>query len=215
MCNCLYFLGNSNTLTIIDQTINASYNTTDHIKQNVMDENKKYQKQRNKNSFSNKITKLLMLSVSGQSVHTLSYNCHNDNDQSIAIHRLSRWLEWRQTAFTSSIYHMMGLKTSQSCGKFGGTRIHSHSSRINNNLDLLLDFKSYVSAVGEHDTVKNNKVTIEKNSRQPNNRTKPIDNNETDDKKTKSIQFEKDVHDLCIEQLVRNSKQQRRIGKIE
>lgn len=179
-----------------------------------MADNKKYQKQRNKNTFNNKITKLLMLTVTGQSVHTLSYNFHNDNDQSIAIHRLSRWLEWRQTAFVSYIYQMMGLKTTQSHGQLGGTRTHIHSSRINNNLDLLLDYKSYVSALGEHDSVKHNKVTIEKNSRLPNNRTKQIDNNDIDDKKTKSIQFDKDIHDNYIEQLVRNSKQQRRIGEI-
>lgn len=216
MYKYLYFLGNTITSTINDQALTSSNNTIDHVKLNAMTE--KFQKQQNKNTnnFNNNITKLSMLAVSGQSVHTLSYNCHNDNDQSIAIHRLSRWLEMRRTAFTTSIYHMLGLQMPKlrKKGQPNSTRDPSHSSKTNMNLDLLLDYKSYVSAVGEHDPVKHNKVTIEKNSKIPNNRTKPIDNNDTDDKKTKSTQFKKDVHDSFIERLVRNGKQQRRIGEI-
>lgn len=184
-------------------------NSFDSMKQNAVTSIKN--KHQNMNTAVNKINKLLLLTVSGQSVHTLSYNCHNnDDDQSIAIHRLSRWLEWRRTAFTSYIYHMMGLKNSLISSQFGSTKINTHTSRIKNNLDLLLDYKSYSTAVEEQESFE--RVTFEKHSRLS-KRTKPREN-DSEDKKNKSLQYNKDVHDFYIEQLVRNSKQQRRLGKI-
>lgn len=187
-------------------------NSFDSIKQNAVTSINKYQKHQNMNTAGNKINKLLLLTVSGQSVHTLSYNCHNnDDDQSVAIHRLSRWLEWRHTAFTAYIYHMMGLKNSLISSQFGSTKINTHTSRIKNNLDLLLDYKSYSTAVEEQESFE--RVTFEKHSRFS-KRTKPRET-DLDDKKSKSLQYHKDVHDFYIEQLVRNSKQQRRLGEID
>lgn len=191
--------------------MSLSSNSFDSVKQNAVTSAKKYQKHQNVNTVSNKINKFVMLTITGQSVHTLSYNCHNnDDDQSIAIHRLSRWLEWRRTAFTAYIYHMMGLKNSLISSQFGSTKSNTQTSRIKNNLDLLLDYKSYSSAVEEQESFE--RVTFEKHSKFS-KRTK-LRENDTDDKKNKSFQYNKDVHDFYIEQLVRNSKQQRRLGKI-
>lgn len=185
-------------------------NSFDSTKQNVVTSTKKYKNQ-NMNTASNKINKLLLLTVSGQSVHSLSYNCHNnDDDQSIAVHRLTRWLEWRRTAFTAYIYQMIGLTNSLISSQFGSTKMNTHTSRIKNNLDLLLDYKSYSTAVEELESFE--KVTFEKHSKFS-KRTKPREN-DSDDKKNKSLQYNKDVHDFYIEQLVRNSKQQRRLGEI-
>lgn len=163
------------------------------------------QKLQTKNTFINKSNKLLLLCVSGQSVHTLSYNFRKNDDQPKAIYRLSRWMEWRYNALTSSVYNMMGLKNSQINSILN---TDNNNKKISNNLDLLLDYKSYVTAVNEYELY--DKVSIEKISRLS-SRTKSID--DTDDKKYKLLQYEKDDQDLFIEQLVRNSKQQRRIGK--
>lgn len=100
---------------------------------------------------------------------------------------------------------MVGLKSSQINSLLN---TDNYNEKINNNLDLLLNYKSYVAAANEHKLY--DKVVIEKSSRLS-SRTKSID--DTDDKKYKSLHYEKDDHDLFIEQLVRNSKQQRRIGE--
>jgi len=186
--------------------------TDENVIQSTVSDSKKYQKPQNINIFE-KITKLFLLAVSGQSVHALSYNCHRNKNggQPIAIQHLSRWLEWRNIAFTSSIYHMIGRRNSKIYGQFGSTQIKSHSSRINNNLELLLDYKNYVSIVGEYEPYE--KIFIEKNFR-INNRgsTKPLDN-DAEEKKNKPLNYRKDVQDLYIERLVRNSKQRRRTGR--
>lgn len=184
--------------------------TDENVIQNTVSDSKKYQKPQ-KISTCEKISKLFLLAVSGQSVHALSYNCHKKEDQPIAIQHLSSWLEWRSIAFTSSIYHMIGLRNSKIYGQFGSTQIKSHSSRINNNLELLLDYKNYVSIVGEYESYE--KIFLEKNFR-INNRgsTKPLDN-DTEDKKSKPLNYTKDIQDSYIERLVRNSKQRRRTGR--
>lgn len=180
-------------------------NSNDSVKECSENNNKDYKKKHTKNIFSNKSSKLLLLCISGQSVHTLSYNFRKNDDQPVAIHRLSQWLEWRRNTFTLSIYDMMGLKNSQINDIFNNTG--NKITGLSNNLDLLLDYKGYVTTVSEHELY--DKVAIEKSSRL-NTRTKSID--DPDDKKYKSMQYEKDEQDLFIEQLVRNSKQQRRIG---
>jgi len=185
--------------------------TDENVKQNTVSDCKKLQNPQKINTCDDKITKLFLLAVSGQSVHALSYNCHKNEDQPIAIKRLSRWLEWRSIAFTSSIYHMIGLRNPKIYGRFGSTQIKSLSSRINNNLDLLLDYKNYVAIVEEHES--HEKIFVEKNFRINNRSIKPLDN-DTEDKKNKPLNYKKDVRDLCIERLVRNSKQQRRTGEI-
>lgn len=187
-----------------------SNNSNDSVKQNTMDVSKRYQNQKPVNTY-NKINKLLFLAVSGRSVNTLSYNCNIKNDQLFAINCLSRWLEWRQSVVTSSIYSMLGLKCKQIYGQLSGTEINNHSSRINNNKDLLVDYKSYTTAIGEDESYgKNN---IGRRSRLNSNQTKTIYNN-IDDKRKKSIPQKKDIHDSFIEKLVRNNKQQRQMGKI-
>lgn len=202
----LYFIGDSTTIKN-DQSFNlVTLNTsTNNIKQNIVTDGKKYQKQQIMDT--NKVTKLLLLAVSGESVHTLSYNCHNNTDQHIAINRLCRWLEWRSKIITSSSYNMMGLKNSQVYGQFVNAEFNGYSLKINNQ-DLLLDYKSYVTTDGEYES--GNKITIGKISRSTSH-TKSIDN-DTDDKKNKSLQFNKDSHDLFIERLVKTTKQQRRTG---
>jgi len=106
---------------------------------------------------------------------------------------------------------MIGLRNSKIYSQFGSTQIKNHSSRINNNLELLLDYKNYVSIVGEYESYE--KIFIEKNFR-INNRgsTKPIDN-DTEEKKNKPLNYKKDIQDSYIERLVRNSKQRRRTGR--
>jgi len=207
----LYFTVNNSieTLTTDDQSLTLINDTDENITQNTVSDSKKHQKPQ-KNSTCEKVTKLFLLAVSGQSVHALSYNCHKNEDQPIAIQRLSRWLAWRSIAFTSSIYYMIGLRNSKLYGQFGNSHI-SQSSRTNNNLELLLDFKNYVAMVGEH--VSYEKIFNEKNV-WLNNRgsTKPLDN-ETEDKKNKPLNYTKDVQDSFIERLVRNSKQRRRTGR--
>lgn len=182
----------------------------DSVKQSTVTDIKTNQKQPTSNSYDTKVNKLLLLAISDQSVHTLSYNCHKNDDQQISIRHLSRWLEWRCIAFTSSIYNMMGLKSPLKTHQFGNTEKNNCSPKISNDLDLLLNYKNYVAVVEENEL--NDKVTVEKTSRLS-NRTKPNDN-DTNDNKNKSIEYDKDVHDSYIEQLVRNNKQQRRIGKI-
>jgi len=206
----LYFTVNIETLTTDDQPMTLINDTDENIIQNTVSDNTKHQKPK-KISTCEKITKLFLLAVSGQSVHALSYNCHKNEDQPIAIQRLSRWLEWRSIAFTSSIYNMIGLRNSKIYGQFGSPEIISHSSRINSNLELLLDYKNYVAAVGEHESYE--KIFIEKNFR-INNRgsTKPLDN-DPEDRKNKLLNYTKDVQDSFIERLVRNSKQRRRTGR--
>lgn len=175
------------------------------MKHNVVIESKTNQKQQIIDT--NKITKLLFLAVSGESVETLSYNCHNNSDHLIATNHLSRWLELRRHTITSYSYNMLGLKSSQLYNKFDNTE---NSTIINNNQDLLLDYKSYVTAVGEYES--SNTVALGKNSR-PNSHTKLIDN-DTEDKKNKSLRFNKDSQDSFIERKVKNTKQQRRTGEI-
>lgn len=202
----LYIIGDSTVFIENDQSINlVTLNncTNDNIlKPNIATDGKKYQKQQIMDT--NKVTKLLLLAVSGESVHTLSYNCHN-TDQTIAINRLCRWLEWRSKVTTSSIYNMLGLRNSQLYGSFGNPEIHS--SKVNNQ-DLLLDYKNYVTADEEYESY--NKITIGKINRLTSH-IKSIDT-DTDDKKNKSLQFNKDSHDTFIEQLVKTTKQQRRTG---
>lgn len=206
----LYFTVNIETLTTDDQSMTLINDTDENIIQNTVSDNSKHQKPQKINTCE-KITKLFLLAVSGESVHALSYNCHKNEDQPIAIQRLSRWLEWRSIAFTSSIYHMIGLRNPKIYGQFGSPEIISHSSRINNNLELLLDYKNYVAVVGEHESFE--KIFFEKNFR-INNRgsIKPLDN-DTEDKKNKPLNYTKDVQDSYIERLVRNSKQRRRTGR--
>lgn len=208
----LYFTVNNSieTLTTDDQPLILINDTDENTIQKTVSDNKKHQKPQ-KISTCEKITKLFLLAVSGQSVHALSYNCHKNEDQPIAIQRLSRWLEWRNIAFTSSIYHMIGLRNSKIYGQFGNSQINCHSSRINNNLELLLDYKNYVAIVGEHESYE--KIFIEKNFRL-NNRgsTKPLDN-DMEDKKNKPLNYTKDIQDSYIERLVRNNKQRRRTGR--
>lgn len=203
-----YFTGNTNILSNNDQLMASNNNINDTVKQNTVTDIKTYQKQPTSNSFNSKVNKLLLLVISGQSVHSLSYNCHKNDDQQ--IHHLSRWLEWRCTSFTSSMYHMMGLKSPLKTEQFDNFGINSRSAKISNDLDLLLNYKNYVAVVEERELCE--KVTIEKTSRLC-NRTK-LNDNDSNDKKNKSIEYDKDVHDLYIEQLVRNNKQRRRIGKI-
>lgn len=181
----------------------------ENVIQNTVTDTNKYQKPQKVNTCE-KISKLFLLAISGQSVHSLSYSCHKNEDQPIAIQRLSRWLEWRNIAFTSTIYHMIGLRNSKIYGQFGSTQIKNQSSKINNNLDLLLDYKTYAAVVGEHETYE--KIFVEKNFRINNRGSKPLDN-DIEDKKNKPLNYKKDVLDSYIERLVRNSKQRRRTGK--
>lgn len=165
-----------------------------------------------------KITKLFLLAVSGQSVHTLSYNCHNNNEQPAAIHHLSHWLELRRATFELSIYRMMGLKNALTYDKISCVRVNKLLPKTKNNPDMLLDYTSYVAIVGDHEShnkINNDKLsqTSSRNNSYKSNLSKSI-NNAADDKKIKSKSSKKDVHDFYIEQLVRNSKKQRRIGKI-
>jgi len=106
---------------------------------------------------------------------------------------------------------MMGLKNPFMSAQLSGTPMSSgHFPRAVNNLDVLLDYKSYVAAVGEHGLYE--KFNPEKTSRPAGGgRNKSID--DADDKKNKSVQYEKDVHDLFLEKLVKNARQQRRIGE--
>lgn len=191
-----------------DQLMTVSANVNESPKQNsVFDDSKCQKQQPAENPNGDKISKIFLLAVSGQSVHALSYNWHNTDDQTVAIRRLSRWLEWRHSVFTLSVYQKLGLTNPLINSRFAVT---GHLSRINN-LDLLLDYKNYVSVVGKHEP-SNNKIRNEKNSRFS-SRGKPTDNNETDDKKTKPVQYDKDFQDLYIERLVRRGKQQRRTGE--
>lgn len=211
----LYFTDNIETSITDDQPITLNNDGDENVIQNTVDTNKsdtnKYQKPQKVNTCE-KISKLFLLAVSGQSVHALSYSCHKNEDQPIAIQCLSRWLEWRNIVFTSSIYHMIGLRNSKIYRQFGSTQIKSQSSKINNNLDLLLDYKNYAAVVGEH--VSHEKIFVEKNFRINNRGSKPLDN-DTEDKKNKPLNYKKDVLDSYIERLVRNSKQKRRTGKVK
>lgn len=187
-------------------------NKDNSVKQNaevaVIDSKNSEKKQQPTNNNDVKIVKLLMLTISDQLVQTLSYNYPNNTDQSNAIQRLSHWLEWRHSVFTSSIYHMLGLTNRQIYGKSCDPGIVKNRSS-KNNLDLLLDYKSYVAAAGDN---KEPSTTVDKNSRTNSNRTKPVDN-DMDDKRKKSIQYTKDIQDSFIEQLVKNSKQKHKIGE--
>jgi len=73
---------------------------------------------------------------------------------------------------------------------------------------MLLDYKSYAAAIGEHNLY--DRFNIEKNNRLI-GRNKS--NDDTDVKRNKSVQYEKDVQDLFLEKLVKNTKQQRRLGE--
>lgn len=178
----------------------------ENITQDTLSDCKKNQKEKKISTCDSKITKLFLLAVSGQSVHSLAYNCHKKVDQPIAIEHVSRWLEWRHIAFTSSIYHMIGLRNPKIYGLFGNAKIKSHSSKTNNNLDLLLNYKNYATVIGGHES-------YEKNFRLNNRNSKPLDN-DTEDKKNKPLKYKTDFQDSYIERLVRNTKQRRRTGKI-
>lgn len=206
----LYFTDNIETSISDDQPVTLNNDEDENVVQSTVDTNK-YQKPQKVNTCE-KISKLFLLAISGQSVHALSYSCHKNEDQPIAIQRLSRWLEWRNIVFTSSIYHMIGLRNSKIYKQFGSTQIKSQSSKISNNLDLLLDFKNYAAVVGEHESYE--KIFVEKNFRMNNRGSKPLDN-DTEDKKNKPLNYKKDVLDSYIERLVRNSKQKRRTGKVK
>lgn len=190
-----------------DQSVNLSNNSNESVKKNTMDVTKICQNQNAINSY-NKISKLLLLAISGRSVNTLSYNCNIKNNQLVAINCLSRWLEWRHSVVISSIYSMFGLKCKQMYEQCSDTEINSYSSRNSNNKDLLMDYKSYTTAIGEDESY--GKINIGRSSRLNSNQTKSIYN--IDDKKKKS--HKKDIHDSFIEKLVRNNKQQRQMGKI-
>lgn len=178
----------------------------DDVKQNILIENKKCQKQTMNQSCNKKLSKVLLLAVSSNSVHTLAYNCIK-NDQFIVIERLNRWLEWRQSVTLSSIYKKMGLTNSQLYGQLGGPIIKGRSSANIDNLDLLLDFKSYANEIGENESRDN-----EKNSRLS-GRSKPNDN-DLDDKKNKPNQVDKDFQDIYIEHLVNDEKVQHHTGEL-
>lgn len=105
---------------------------------------------------------------------------------------------------------MMGLKHPCINNQLANTQISSYLPRTVNSLDILLEYKSYIAAVGEHNVY--DRFNMEKNSRMS-GRNKPID--DMDDKRNKSIQYEKDAHDLFLEKLVKNTKQQRRVGKLQ
>lgn len=197
-----------------DQIIELNNISNDDVKQDSITHNKTHQKQNSMNN-RNKVNKLLLLAVSGQSVHTLSYNCYDNDDQATTAHNLSSWLELRRTAFDLSIYSMMGLKSAQKSNQVNGSRINNYS-KIKNNPDLLLDYKSYVGVVGEyesHQKVINDKSNQQNKNTHIRNCTKSTDKN-IDDKKNKSLIYKRDFHDLFIEQLVKNHKQQSRTGEL-
>lgn len=155
------------------------------------------------------------MAVSGQSVHTLTYNYYDIDDQAITVNNLSNWLELRRTAFDLSIYSMMGLKSAQKSKEVNGARINNYS-KIKNNPDLLLDYKSYVTVVGTHEShqiVYNDKSNRQNKNTHIRSCTKSTDKN-IDDKKNKSLNYKKDFNDLFIEQLVKNHQQQCRTGEL-
>lgn len=196
-----------------DQVIALSNTSNDDLNQNSITHSKTHQKQISMNN-DNKVNKLLLLAVSGESIHTLSYNCHDDDHQATTVNRLSRWLELRRSAFDLSIYSMMGLKSAQKSKQINGSRINN-LSKIKNNPDLLLDYKSYVAVVEHesHQKVTNDKFNQQNKSSHVRNCTKSADKN-IDDKKNKSLIYKKDFHDLFTEQLVKNHKQQSRTGEL-
>ncbi|XP_050530001.1 KICSTOR complex protein SZT2-like isoform X2 [Daktulosphaira vitifoliae] len=174
------------------------------INNSVFNDDKKNHKPSN-NSINSKISKFIMLTASGCAIHTLSYNWNKNDDQSSAIQRLCNWLEWRRTAFTSSILHKMGLINN----RVYGSKINDHSVGSKNSLDLLLDYKSYTTAIGDCES-QNDKFINDKICK-TSGRIKHNEN-EFDDKKNKPLHYEKDVQDIYIEQLVKTYKQQRRFN---
>lgn len=191
-----------------------SNTSNDDVKQDSITHSKIHQKENSMNN-RNKVNKLSLLAISGQSVHILSYNCYDNDDQAITANHLSNWLELRRTAFDLSIFSMMGLKNAQKSNEVIGSRINNYS-KIKNNPDLLLDYKNYVAVMGEHES--HQKVNNDKSNRQNKNThkrncTKSTDKN-MDDKKNKSLIYKKDFNDLFIEQLVKNHKLQCRTGEL-
>ncbi|VVC31045.1 Hypothetical protein CINCED_3A015141 [Cinara cedri] len=200
----------SMTLKDHDDDISENNSVKENTALMVIDSNKYEKKKQPTNNSNIKIVKLLMLAVSEQSIQTLSYNYPNSSDQSTTIQCLSRWLEWRHSIFTSSIYHMLGLTNHGISCDSGIVKSRSTKSDLN----LLLDYKSYVTAIGANESttiIDNNSVTFDKYSRKSNSRTKQTNENDTEDKKNKSIQYTKDFQDSFLEQLVRNTKQQHKL----
>lgn len=154
------------------------------------------------------------MAISGQSVHTLSYNCHNNDDQLTTTHNLSHWLELRRMAFESSVYKMLELRDPCKFDKINGSRINKHLSKIKSNPDILLDYKRYVAYIEENEF--NIKTIMENSSRRGSRTSKSAVHNDngTDDKKKKPLVFKKDFHDIYIAKLVKNYKEQRRTGEI-
>lgn len=167
-----------------------------------------------------KVTKLLLLAVSSQSVHTLSYNCHSSDDQLTTTHNLSHWLELRLDAFESSVYNMIGLRNPYKYDEINGSRITKHLLKVKSNPDILLDYQSYVTYVEENEINlkslmdKSGQSSSQSNKSHVHNQNK-LHDNESDGKKKKHLVFNKDFQDLYIEKLVKNFKEQRRTGEID
>lgn len=207
---------NNDQSSIILNDHDDNVNEDNDVKQNttvVMTcSQKNEEKQQPANKSNIKTIKLLMLAVSEQSIQTLSYNYPNNNDQFITLQYLSCWLEWRNSVFTLSIYQMLGL-TNHGISSDPGI-VERHSTK--HNLDLLLDFKCYAAAVGDKEstnTVDNNSIPVDKNNRKNSSIIKPTNDYDSEDKKKNSIPYTKDFHDLFLDKLVRNSKQQYKIGE--
>ncbi|XP_050434218.1 uncharacterized protein LOC126841666 isoform X2 [Adelges cooleyi] len=195
---------NTKTITNVNQLVAINIGTHEEAKKNNGTSN-------NNNNDNGriinrqKLSRLLLLAVSGRALHTLTYNWNNGgDDNSTGVRRLCGWLEWRRAVFSSAVLYKLGLINPRA---YNAT-LSSHSAAVKNNVDLLLDYKGYAAAMGDHHEY-GERIGADKVTR-TSGRVKHNDT-DTEDKKIKSNVYEKDVQDLYLERSVRVYKQQRRL----